>query len=243
MVMKYIDIHSHILPGVDDGAQTMAQSLEMLKTAAMQGINGIVLTPHNKAHRHSISAASLKERTKQLQVEARNHNIPITLYPGMEIFYRDGVSQMLEDGELATMADSRYVLIEFDPMEQFSYIRSAIYELTSCNYTPILAHVERYSCFLTKPDNIRYVIENGGLIQVNASSCTGDMGFKGNQFIKKLIKDHLIHFIATDTHDNDRRAPNFAGCVRYLEKKTDASYMKRLFFGNAALMIQNESLT
>jgi protein-tyrosine phosphatase len=240
--MTYLDIHSHILPGVDDGAGTMEQSLEMLKTAAAQGITSIILTPHHKAHRHSVSVASLREKVEALQTEANIHTIPIVLYPGMEIYYRDGVAKMLEDGELATMADSRYVLIEFNPMEQFPYIRSAIYELTSCNFTPILAHVERYQCFLTKPENLLYAVEQGGAVQVNASTFTGEMGFKGKQFVKKLLKEHLIHFIATDTHDNERRAPLLDDCVRYLKKKTDDTYVRRLLHDNAARVIRNESL-
>jgi protein-tyrosine phosphatase len=240
--MKYLDIHSHILPGVDDGARTMEQSLEMLRTAAAQGITSIILTPHHKAHQHSVSVASLREKVVALQTEANTQTIPIELYPGMEIYYRDGVAQLLEDGELATMADSRYVLIEFNPMEQFPYIRSAIYELTSCNFTPILAHVERYQCFLTKPENLLFAVEQGGFIQVNASTFTGELGFRGKQFVKKLLKERLIHFIATDTHDNERRAPLLVDCVRYLKKKTDDTYVRRLLHDNAARIILNESL-
>jgi protein-tyrosine phosphatase len=240
--MTYLDIHSHILPGVDDGAGTMEQSLEMLKTAAAQSITSIILTPHHKAHRHSISVTSLREKVEALQKEANTQAIPIVLYPGMEIYYRDGVAQLLENGELATMADSRYVLIEFNPMEQFPYIRSAIYELTSCNFTPILAHVERYQCFFTKPENLLFAVEQGGFVQVNASTFTGEMGIKGKQFVKKLLKERLIHFIATDTHDNERRAPQLDDCVRYLKKKTDDAYIRRLLHDNAALIIRNESL-
>jgi protein-tyrosine phosphatase len=241
--MKYIDIHSHIMPGVDDGSQTLAQSMDMLRTAAAQGIESIILTPHNKAHKHSVSVASLKEKAVRLQTEADRQNIPISLYPGTEIFYRDGVAQLLEDGKVATLADSHYVLVEFNPLEQYSYIRSAIYELTSCGFTPILAHVERYQCFQTKPDDLVLVIEQGGFIQVNASTFSGSMGFKGKQFVKKLLKRHLIHFIASDAHDNERRAPLLTDCVRYLEKKTDGTYLHQLLHGNAARVIRNESLT
>jgi protein-tyrosine phosphatase len=243
MAMKYVDIHSHILPGVDDGAQTTAQSLEMLRTAAEQGIGSIILTPHNKAHRHNVTVTELQEKLEHLQEETDRHGIPIKLYGGMEIFYRDGITELLEEGQLATLAGSRYVLVEFNPMEQFSYIRSAIYELTSCNFTPILAHVERYQCFLSKQENLRYIIERGGLIQVNASTFTGAMGLRGKQIVKKFLKERLIHFIGTDAHDNDRRAPLFSECGKLLEKRAGQLYMTQLMGENAEKVILNEHLS
>lgn len=238
--MGYIDIHSHILPGVDDGSKDIEQSLEMLEIAAQEGIREIILTPHNKAGHRNVSMEGILRRMAELQEEAQENGIPISLYAGNEIFYRDGVAEMLDEGSLCTLAGSHYVLVEFQPMEQFSYIRSAIYELTSNGYTPILAHVERYVCMVSNIDNVAYAIDRGALIQVNASTVTGIMGLKGKQFVKRLLKQKLIHFIGTDAHDSKRRSPQIEECAKYLSKKCDASYAAKLLHDNAASVIRGE---
>lgn len=238
--MGYIDIHSHILPGVDDGSRSMEQSLDMLRTAAEHGIRGMILTPHNKAEHRNVSVEGICRRVQELQEAAEQEMIPVKLYPGNEIFYRDGVAEMLEDGELCTLAGSRYVLVEFLPMEQFSYIRSAIYELSGCGFIPILAHVERYQCMAANLDNISYAIDRGALIQINASSVTGGMGMRGKQTVKKMLRQGLVHFVATDAHDSAKRAPLMSDCARYLEKKFGDSYAAEILYANANRLINGE---
>lgn len=240
--MGYIDIHSHILPGVDDGSQNMDESLEMLHRAADEGIRKMILTPHNKAEHKNVSVEGIRKRIHTLQTEVSRQKIPITLYPGNEIFYRDGVAEMLEEGSLCTLADTRYVLVEFQPLEEFGYIRSAIYELTSCGFTPILAHVERYACMASKLDNVLYAIDRGALIQINASTVTGNMGLKGKQTVKKMLKGHMVHFVSTDAHDCERRAPYLAECAQYICKKFGDAYAAALLHDNASRLLKGETV-
>lgn len=240
--MGYIDIHSHILPGVDDGSQSMEQSLDMLRMAADNGIRRMILTPHNKAERRNVSVKGIQSRLEALQEAAAKQQIPITLYPGNEVFYRDGVAEMLEENSLCTLAGSKYVLVEFQPLEDFGYIRAAVYELTGCGYTPILAHVERYQCMAANLDNVAYAIDRGALMQINASSVTGGMGFKGKQIVKKMLKQHLIHFVATDAHDCERRSPQLAECAQYLSKKFGDGYAAKLLHDNADCVIRGEMI-
>lgn len=240
--MGYIDIHSHVLPGVDDGSRSMEQSLEILEKAAQNGIRKVILTPHNKAEHRNVSVEGIHRRMEELQKAVQDRKIPVTLYPGTEIFYRDGVAQMLDEGELCTMAGSRYVLVEFLPMEQFAYIRSAIYELVSSGYTPILAHAERYVCMAANLDNVSYAIDRGALIQINASTVTGGMGLRGKQIVKKMLKARLVHFVATDTHDAEKRGPYLKECVQYLSKKYGEAYTAELLHDNASLVIRGEMI-
>lgn len=240
--MGYIDIHSHILPGVDDGSRSMEQSLEILKKASENGISKIILTPHNKAEHRNVSVEGIHRRLDELQKAALDREIPVTLYPGTEIFYRDGVVEMLEEGELCTLAGSRYVLVEFLPLEQFAYIRAAIYELVSGGFVPVLAHVERYACMASSMDNVRHAIDRGALIQINASTVTGGMGLKGKQIVKKMLKEHLVHFVATDTHDEGRRGPNMKDCAQYLSKKFGDDYAAEILHDNAQLVIRGEMI-
>lgn len=241
--MGYIDIHSHIMPGVDDGAQSMEQSLAMLAVAVENGIRKIILTPHNKAEHRSVSVEGILRRIEELQGEVEKNQIPVKLYPGNEIFYRDGVAEMLEEGKLCSLAGSRYVLVEFQPMEQLAYIQSAIYELTSCGYTPVLAHTERYQCMASKVSNIANAIDRGALIQINAATITGGMGFKGKQLVKSLLKERLVHFVATDAHDSNRRAPALSDCAQYLSKKFGEAYAAVLLHDNASKIIRGEFIS
>lgn len=236
--MEYIDIHSHILPGVDDGSQSMEQSLVMLRQAVSNGIGKVILTPHNKAERRNVSVDGIRKRTDALQKAAMEDGIPVTLYTGMEISYRHGVVDLLEEGKLCTLAGSQYVLVEFHPMEQFNYIKSAVYEFVSCGYIPVLAHVERYECMASKLQNVSDVIDRGALIQVNASTVTGRMGYKGKQNVKKLLKERLVHFIATDAHDEENRGVYLNDCKKYLCKKFGEEYTAQLLYDNASRIIQ-----
>ena len=240
--MGYIDIHSHILPGVDDGSRSREQSLEMLKIASENGIDSVILTPHNKAEHRNVSVEGIHRRLIQLQELADANHIPITLYPGCEIYYRDGVTEQLEEGRLCTLANSKYVLLEFMPVEEFSYIRQAIYDVQSVGFIPVLAHVERYHCMTAKLDNVAYAIDRGALIQVNASSVTGALGFKMKQTVKKMLKEQLIHFVATDAHDTKKRAPHIEECATYLQKKCGEAYASALLYANAERMIRGEMI-
>lgn len=236
--MGYFDIHSHILPGVDDGSQSMEQSMEMLSIAAENGITEMVLTPHNKAERKNVSVAGIHKRIKALEVELEKQGLSITLYPGAEIFYRDGVVELLEDGAMSTIAGSRCVLVEFQPMENFSYIRSAVYELVSDGYIPILAHIERYECLVTKQERIKELVDRGALMQVNAATIVGKLGYKAKQQAKKLLKQRLVHFVATDAHDTGKRGPYLDECARYLNKKYGEEYAAQLLWENAWCVIE-----
>lgn len=240
--MGYIDIHSHILPGVDDGARDIEQSLVMLRKAAENDIKAMIMTPHNKADRRNVSVEGIQRRIGQLNQRMEEEGISITLYPGSEILYRDGVPEALEEGTISTLAGSRYVLVEFMPDEQFSYIRSAIYDLLSYGYTPILAHVERYRCMVSKIDNVAYAIDRGALIQVNSASVTGKFGFQTRQAVKKMLKEKLIHFVATDAHDDRKRIPAMAECAGYLYKKCEAEYADALLYRNAERLIRGETI-
>lgn len=236
--MGYIDIHSHILPAVDDGSQSMEESMEMLAIAAENGITEMILTPHNKAERRNVSVVGIQKRLKALQTELDKRGLPITLYSGTEIFYRNGVVELLEDGVVSTMAGSKYVLVEFQPMEDFSYIRAAVYELVSDGYIPILAHIERYECLVSKQERIKELIDRGALMQVNAATIVGKLGHKAKQQAKKLLKQRLVHFVATDAHDTGKRGPYLEECARYLNKKYGEEYTAQLLWENAWRMIK-----
>ena len=235
-----IDIHCHIMPGVDDGSPDMATSLEMLRIADKNGITHLILTPHHKPMHHNVSPEHNVAYRKRLQEAATEAGIKAKLFSGNEIYYSDETMEELERGKICSLAGSDYVLVEFHPTNPYKAIQNAAGRVQAAGFIPIIAHVERYSDIVSHPDRVRDLVEMGCFIQVNASSVMGKYGFGISHFTKKLLKEKMVHFIASDAHDTGRRAPQLLDCRNYVERKFGEDYGKKLFFTNPANVIRNE---
>lgn len=236
----YTDIHSHILPKIDDGAENLDMSLEMLRTAFDNGIRRIILTPHNKPMRHNAGPEKMKELTQALLTEMKKSNLEIELYNGNEIYYHSDILTLLEQKKALTLADSDYVLVEFGPMDDFAYIRRGIHQLLSGGYRPILAHVERYSALRATSGCIQELAAMGCCIQVNAGSIMGQYGLGTKLFTRKLLSKELVHFVATDAHDNGKRSPAMLSCMKFIERKYGKGQAERIFVKNPDCILSNE---
>lgn len=237
---SYIDIHSHILPQIDDGAENFDVSMKMLRTAYADGIRTMIVTPHYKPGHYNAHPEKICFLMEKLRQQAQKEGMKVKLYSGNEFYYHHGMFQELEKERGCTMAGSSYVLIEFGPMEQFEYIRNGLYEALAHGWRPILAHVERYSAILGKPENVEELIRLGSCVQVNAGSILGRTGMGAKQFAKKLLKERLVHFVATDTHDDEKRKPVLSDCGKYISKKYGEAYAMCLFHDNPMHIIKNE---
>ena len=237
---KYIDIHSHILPGIDDGSKDFDTSLQMLKTASANGITSVILTPHNKPGRHNAGSLKIDSLLNELEGRMADEGIDVELYKGNELYYRSALAEELMEGKALTMAGSDYVLAEFGPMDDYDYIRSGIYSLMTGGYRPILAHVERYSKISGRADRVEDLIEMGCYIQVNAGSIMGTFGLGTRIFTRRLLKEHLVHFVATDAHDTEKRGPHIRDCASFMEKKYGKDYTGELLYRNPMHVIRNE---
>ena len=235
-----IDIHCHILPGVDDGSPDMATSLEMLRIADKNGITHLILTPHHKPMHHNVSPEHNVVYRKKLQEAAKEAGIKAKLFSGNEIYYSDETMEELMEGKICSLAGSDYVLVEFHPTNPYKAIQNAVSRVQAAGFIPIIAHVERYSDIVSHPSRVKDLIEMGSFIQVNASSIMGKYGFGISHFTKKLLKEELVHFVASDAHDTGRRVPNLLDCRNYVERKYGEDYGKKLFFTNPANVIRNE---
>ncbi len=239
---KLIDIHAHILPGMDDGSDSLETSMRMLRCAAQDGISAIILTPHNKpGHRHTrldMLADGMERLREMLSEEA----VSMELYLGSELYYRSGILEELQNNTAGTMAGSRYVLVEFNPMEDYDYIRNGIYSLQTGGYYPILAHAERYLNVCAAKYGIEDLIEMGCYIQVNAGSIMGRSGSKAKRFTRKLLKQRQVHFVATDAHDLEERPPRLLECVEYIRKKYGGDYSRRMFQENPLYVIRDKEI-
>lgn len=237
--MVLVDIHNHCLPGVDDGAKDMDETLQMLRIAAEEGIEHMIVTPHYKRGRFTVSSKEIESLIDTVQKELKLQNIPIQLYPGNEHFYGSITVPSLNEGTANTMAGSNYVLVEYYPNTDYHTIKNTLNDLILEGYYPILAHVERYE-MINKVSLVEELIEMGVYIQVNASSVTGSLGRKTKSFIKKLMKADCVHFVGTDAHGQEKRAPILKECSNYITKKFGSDYSMDLLYYNPMMIIKNE---
>ncbi|MGI6006243.1 MAG: CpsB/CapC family capsule biosynthesis tyrosine phosphatase [Ruminococcus sp.] len=237
--MKMADVHCHILPAVDDGAYDLSETREMLKTAYEEGIRTIFATPHYHGEMGSGVWAKRKAMLKETQRIAREVSEDFRILAGSEIFYSEKAVKDLLEGTVWTMNDSCYVLVEFVPYEEFSYIKRGLQTLQYHGFWPILAHVERYED-LMKIERVRQLTDMGIYLQVNAGSVLGKNGRLVKNYIRELLKERMIHLVGTDAHGSRHRRPLMAKCASYIEKKTDRQYCRDICRENARKIIRRE---
>lgn len=234
----YIDIHSHILPGLDDGSKNFEMSLRMLRQAEEEHISDMILTPHYKPMRHNLPPDRVENIWDELEEKKRACGISVQLHLGNEIYYSSEVIPALSAGKAFTMAGSSYVLVEFNPGEDYAYIRDAAYSLLAEGYSPILAHIERYGCLMEKKIRVEELYDMGCCLQVNAASITGANGMESKRNVKWLLKREFVQFVASDCHDDRKRKPQLADAAAYVARKYGEAYCGRIFRDNADALLR-----
>ena len=237
--MKYIDIHSHVLPGMDDGSKNMEMTLAMLAVAKNEGIGTIYATPHCMPGKGHPSQEKVLEKIRTIQKACEEAGIDIVLKKGTEYYYIEEMLEWMEEGNIITLGDSNCVLVEFEPYAEEKYIRNAVREILGYGYQPVIAHVERYQNLMERKFTaIQWMREVGALIQINCASVTGDNGFHTKQNVKSLLKNGLVDFVSTDAHRPEGRAPYIEKCAEILRRKYGDIYAGELTGGNAIRFLE-----
>ncbi|MGV8905495.1 MAG: tyrosine-protein phosphatase [Acetobacterium sp.] len=197
-----IDLHAHILPGVDDGAQTMAESLEMIREAQKQGFQGIILTPHYIINsRYQSNIKDNKVIFKALKKAVADEGLDIFLFLGNEVCYKVDVLDLIEKGNVSTMNGSRYFLIETKShLTDLFNLETFLFKLQLKGYIPIIAHPERYEFVQKDPNVLGNMVLRGALAQMNILSLTGHYGTSARECAEILITHNMVHFLASDAH-------------------------------------------
>ncbi len=237
-----IDIHAHFLSQIDDGAKDFETSMKMLRIAKENAVSKIILTPHNKPMHHNASPATIKRLAAELQDRIAGEGLDIQVFTGNEIYYRSDILEILEAGEVCTMAGSFYVLTEFGPMDDYDYIRNAVYKITSGGYQPILAHVERYANICSKIERTEELVKMGAYLQINAGSIMGQFGLGTKQLTQRLLRQRLVHFVASDAHDEEKRGPQLKKCSEYISRKFGEIYAREVLYDNPMCVINDQYL-
>lgn len=224
----YIDIHNHILFGVDDGPEELDEAVSLLRAEAEDGAEAIILTPHYRHGMFDYDPELVEQNFITLREYARELNV--RLFLGCEYHVNSDMVDYIHDGRVHTLADTDYVLAEFEHEAQYSYVMKHINNLFACGYCPVIAHAERISCLLREPDRCEELLNRGALIQINAAGVLGDEGREAQKMCKRLIKDGTVSVIASDTHDSDKRRNRMSECFEYVEDKFGRDYAYELFY-------------
>ena len=229
-----IDIHAHILPGVDDGARTMEEAVELAVMAAEQGIQTVIATPHYSRQGRQNDYGIIAEETER---EIKKKIPEFTIFLGQELYYHEELEDRLLSGQALSLAGTEYILVEFDVNISYTQLKRAVRSLSGSGYIPILAHVERYAC-LRKEGLLEEIHRLGALFQMNYESLDGRWYDREVRWCRKQIKDRYIDFLSTDMHRTDYRAPAIKGALSWLESHIDEGYAAELVRKNAMKILR-----
>ncbi len=201
-----IDLHCHILPGIDDGARDWDESLKMARLAVDEGITHILATPHHMNRSWINPKGVVVPLVDELQARLDENEIPLTIFPGQEVRLHGEILQNINENEICFIDEwEQYVLIEFPTPEVPAYAERLFYEMQTAQITPIIVHPERNHAILKDPNLLYDFVSRGTLAQVTAASYLGAFGKKIETLSHQLIEADLVHFIASDAHNTTNR--------------------------------------
>lgn len=239
-----IDIHTHVMPGIDDGSESMDMSLQMLAIAAESGVHTIVATPHCNIpdEYENYAGDEMMSLWRQLESAAAEAQIPVKLCRGMEIFATEDLPELLTERRVWTINDTKYFLLEFSFGEDPDFCRYILRKASDLGFRPIIAHPERYFFLQDDPDLAYEFCVSGYGLQVNKGSLMGRFG-PGPKRTADLILDHgLCACVASDAHRPYERSTFMADLRDYLEEEYGEAYMRLLLEENPARILSGRDL-
>lgn len=236
-----IDIHTHILPGIDDGAKTMMESLFMAQMAVKQGIHTIIATPHHQNGRYINTKQEIERYIENLNDSLQEENIPLTVLLGQETRLHGNMIEELQTGVMATLNNTKYVFVEFPSAEVPSYAEQMLFDIQVAGYTPIIVHPERNRQIAEHPTILFHLVQKGALTQVTAGSIVGSFGKAVQKLSHRLIESNLTHFIASDAHNSTTRKFLLQDAYKAVRSEHGNNVFYK-FMENAQLLINGESV-
>ena len=239
-----IDIHSHILPGVDDGSEDLSMSLEMLRMAAESGSEAIVATPHCNipGTYENFADEALSKKMHTLKEEAKESGLPIQILTGMEVYATKELPQIIKDRRVWTLNHTRYLLMEFGFDEDPAFCWQIIEEIKALGVRPVIAHPERYY-FLQYDPQIAYEwCTSGCALQLNKGSLLGSFGEEARHTSHALLRHNLAACVASDAHGTYQRNPDMQDARQYVDRMYSPEYGHLLFEVNPRRILKGERL-
>lgn len=237
-----IDIHSHILPNIDDGSRSIDETFKLIKEAQNAGFKSVVLTSHYMEGYYETNLHEREVLTNLIQNNFKEKDIDINLYIGNEIYISDNLVKLLEEGKASTINNTSYVLFEMPLNAEPFNLYDVIYQMQQNKIVPILAHPERYS-FIQKDAELMYdLIEKGVLMQANYGSIIGQYGKKAQKTVKKFFTNNMIHVLGTDAHRYNTIYPRIPYALNEIEKIIGTEKLEELTNTNPNLILNNKRI-
>ena len=200
-----IDIHSHILPGIDDGSKSFEESMELIRSASSNGVTDIIATPHYiVGSDYMVNNEEKRKLLTKLKKQVQKEEIPINLYLGNEVFVENNMLELRKKKEITTLHNSKYLLFELPLNYKYNGIENLLFELGCKGIIPIIAHPERYAFLKENPSLAIKLIDAGALFQSNIGSFLGIYGKKAEETAILLLKHHAITFVSSDIHHKNK---------------------------------------
>lgn len=239
-----IDIHCHILFGLDDGSDNLEESVKMARIAVNSGVKAIIATPHSNVpdSYQNFWNEDIAERIIRINQRLEREGIPLKVFPGNEIFSNGDLVSLINSKKLLTLNKSVYPLVEFDVYERSAEAYRQIEALVAEGYVPIIAHPERYAFVHEDEDAVRRLKRRGALIQINKGSIKGSFGRTAHRVSCEIIENRLADFIASDAHSPYMRTPFLEEIHEEISIMSSIDYAELIFKGNPAKVLLNKKI-
>lgn len=237
-----IDIHAHILPGIDDGARDIYDTLDMAVMAVESGVTAMIATPHcNLPGGYGVYFdEEYKAAYRYAAGAIEREGIPLKLYPGMEVFVTPELPKLMSEGRIMTLNESNYLLVEFDFEEDEDYVMESLKKIRQMKAVPVVAHAERYICVQEHPEIVKEWQRQGILVQVNKGSYLGRFGRSAAETAWLLTDHFLVTAVASDAHGSEWRTPYMADARRELLREYSEEYVQVLLEKNPECILKNQ---
>lgn len=256
---SYIDIHTHILPEIDDGSQSMDETLSMLRQAYSEGIRTIIATPHCGIRNPAFDRTDAADLIAEVQEAADIETPGVKIIPGNELYYTEGIVEALNRGDVCTLGDSSYALVEFGLDDSFDRMSRCIQDMIWNGYKPVIAHLERYICLEGNLGMVDRLIEMGAAVQINCRSFMHRESHEGagirwitgrsragfalerkTRWAYALLDNGLVHLIASDCHDDDVRRPVLRQTLEAMQDRCSEDMLADIAVNNPRRLLEND---
>lgn len=237
-----VDLHQHLLPGLDDGSRDLETSIAMARMAAEDGITHVVATPHASS-RYAFEPALIAERLSQLRHALSERGIPLVLGTGCDFHLSyDNVRDALAHPRKYTLNASEYLLVELPDLAISPHLGETLYELRLAGMEPILTHPERNLRLQSDGERLKDWLRHGLLVQVTAGSVIGEMGKEAERMAHRLLANRWVHFLATDAHNTTHRPPQMRQAHDLVAERYGSEYADLLCLGNPLAVFEGREL-
>lgn len=237
-----IDIHTHILPNIDDGSRSIEETFNLIKEAQNVGFEAIVSTSHYMEGYYETNTPEREVWINAIYENLKTKNIHMNLYLGNEIYMSENMISLLEEGKASTINNTSYVLFEMPLNAEPLNLYDIIYEMQQYKIVPILAHPERYTFIQKEPELVYDLIQKGVLMQANYGSIIGQYGEKAQIIVQKFYENNMIHLLGSDVHRQNTIYPKIPQILSKLNIIIGEEKLKELTTTNPKLVLQNKRI-